>query len=74
MNWDQVCGAARQLGGELKQRLARQLHDEALMLEGARDVFVGKLRQRSPAAREGVLHQLDELIARVEANKRPQAH
>jgi uncharacterized protein YjbJ (UPF0337 family) len=71
MNWDQVFGAARQFGGEFKQRLAEILDDDVLQLEGARDVFVGKLQRRSPAARQGVLRQLDALIARVEANKRP---
>ena len=71
MNWNQVCGAGRQIGGEFKQRLAEILEDDVLQLEGARDVFVGKLQRRSPAAREGVLRQLDALIARVEASKRP---
>ena len=71
MNWDRVCGAGQQFGGELKQCLAELIDDDVLQLEGAREVFMGKLQQRSPAAREGMLRQLDALIARVEASKRP---
>lgn len=72
MKGDQVCGAWLQLAGELKRRWARFTHDDGLLLEGTKDVFLGKLRQRSGRAREEAERQLEALIARVESRKKPQ--
>lgn len=69
MNFDQVQGAALELVGELKKRWAAHTGDDALALEAARDIFLGKLRQRSGEDRQGVERKLTDLLARVELTR-----
>ena len=72
MTWDQVRGGWKQFKGELERRWATLTDDDVLLLKGTRDVFMGKLQQRTGSAREGAERQLEALIARVESNKKSQ--
>ena len=69
MNFDQVQGAGLQLGGEIKKRWASLTGDEVLALEATKDIFLGRLRQRTGEARQSVERQLTALLARVERNR-----
>lgn len=70
MTWDQVRGGWRQWGGELKRRWAELTDDDALLLEGTKDIFLGKLQQRTGSAREDAERQLEALLARVESHRK----
>ena len=69
MNFDQVQGVVLQLGGELKKRWASFTGDEVLALEATKDIFLGKLRQRTGPARQSVERKLTALLARVERDR-----
>ena len=70
MNFDQVRGAGLQVRGELKRVWASVAGDEALALEATRDIFLGKLRQRTGEARQSVERQLAALLTRVEHSRK----
>jgi len=70
MTWEQRRGLLRQLGGRLKVGWARLTGDDLLLLEGTKDVFVGKLLARSGPARQAAEEQLDALLRRISELKR----
>jgi len=62
MTWDQVKGNAKQVGGQLKQKWAKLTDDDLLLLEGKKDVFLGKLQERTGLAKEDAERQFDHLL------------
>ncbi len=65
MNWDQVKGQAKQVGGKFKEKWAKLTDDDLLLLEGKRDVFMGKLQERTGLAKDDAEKQLDALLAGI---------
>lgn len=72
MDWNRVRGNWWRLGGELKRVWAKLTHDDVLALEGGREVFLGKVQQRPRVARAEVERKLDDLLARLERNRKVQ--
>lgn len=70
MDWNRVRGGWWRLDGELKRAWAKLTHDDVLALEGGREVFLGKVLQRTGAARAEVERRLETLIARLELNRK----
>jgi uncharacterized protein YjbJ (UPF0337 family) len=70
MNWDRVRGEAKQLGGLLKQKWAKLTDDDLLLLEGKKEVFLGRLQQRSGLAKDEVEKQFDALLSNLDLEKK----
>lgn len=69
MNWDRVRGEAKQLGGMLKQKWAKLTDDDLLLLQGKKDVFLGRLQERTGLAKEEVEKELDALLAHLDLDR-----
>jgi len=62
MNWDQIEGRMQQVGGKLKEKWAKLTDDDLLLLRGKKEVFVGKLQERSGLEQEEAERQLDAFL------------
>ncbi len=65
MNWTQFKGDIKQVGGKFKQQWAKLTDDDLLLLEGKKDVFLGKLQERTGLAKDEAEKQLDAFIAKI---------
>jgi uncharacterized protein YjbJ (UPF0337 family) len=65
MNWDQLKGQAKQFGGKAKETWAKLTDDDVLLLEGKKDVFVGKLQERTGLAKDEAEKQLDTFLNKL---------
>lgn len=70
MNWTQFKGDLKQVGGKFKQQWAKLTDDDLMLLEGKKDVFLGKLQERTGLAKDEAEKQLDAFVAKLheEAN------
>lgn len=71
MNWEQLRGEMKQVGGKLKEKWAKLTDDDLLLLEGKKDVFLGKLQERTGLAKDEAEKQLDALINTVASATKP---
>ena len=65
MNWTQIKGDLKQVGGKFKQQWGKLTDDDLLLLEGKKDVFLGKLQERTGLAKDDAEKQLDAFIAKL---------
>ncbi len=66
MNWDQVEGQFKQVGGLLKAKWAKVTDDDLLLLKGKKEMFLGKLQERTGLLKDEAEKELDALIAAVD--------
>lgn len=66
MNWEQLQGQGKQLGGKLKEKWAKLTDDDLLLLEGKKDVFMGKLQERTGLAKDEAEKQFDAFMAKLD--------
>ena len=52
MNWDQVKGKWKQARGEAKKQWGKLTDDELAMIDGQRDLLIGKVQEKYGIARE----------------------
>lgn len=65
MNWTQFKGDLKQVRGTFKQQWAKLTDDDLLLLEGKKDVFLGKLMERTGLAKDEAEKQLDAFVAKL---------
>jgi uncharacterized protein YjbJ (UPF0337 family) len=70
MNWDQIQGQIDQVAGKLKTQWAKLTDDDLLLLKGKKEIFLGKLQERTGLAKEQAEKQLDALMATLHANEK----
>lgn len=63
MNWDQIKGQAKQLGGKIKQKWGKLTDDDLTLLGGKKDEFLGKIQERMGISKEEAEKQLDSMLA-----------
>lgn len=66
MNWDQVEGRMKQVAGMLKEKWGKLTDDDLLLLKGKKDVFVGKLQERSGLMKDDAEKELDAFLAKLD--------
>ncbi len=66
MNWEQLQGQAKQLGGKLKEKWAKLTDDDLLLLQGKKDVFMGKLQERTGLAKDEAEKQFDAFMIKLD--------
>lgn len=69
MNWEWVRGEAKQIGGMLKQKWAKLTDDDLLLLEGKKEVFLGRLQERSGLAKDQVEKEFDALLSSLDLDR-----
>ncbi len=52
MNWDRIAGNWKQFRGKVKSKWGELTDDELDVIEGDRDILVGKLQERYGMARD----------------------
>jgi uncharacterized protein YjbJ (UPF0337 family) len=70
MNWEQVQGQAKVLGGKLKEKWAKLTDDDLLLLQGKKDIFLGTLQERTGLAKEEAEKQFDGFLATLTPAKK----
>jgi len=65
MNWTQFKGDLKQVGGKFKQQWAKLTDDDLMLLDGKKDVFLGKLQERTGMAKDEAEKQLDAFVAKL---------
>jgi uncharacterized protein YjbJ (UPF0337 family) len=63
MNWEQIKGQAKQVGGKFKEKWAKLTDDDLLLLEGKKEVFIGKLQERTGMVKAEAEKQFDAFMA-----------
>lgn len=71
MNWERVRGEAKQVRGVLKQKWAKLTDDDLLLLEGKKDVFLGRLEERTGITKDLVEKELDALLSTLDLGPAP---
>lgn len=69
--WEKMQGQMKQLGGKLKEKWAKLTDDDLLLLEGKKEVFLGKLQERTGLVRDEAEKQLDAFIANFRIRMKP---
>lgn len=64
MNWEQIQGKWLEYKGQVKQRWGKLTDQDLMVINGKRDVLIGKLRERAGATKE----QAEKEIAEFEAS------
>lgn len=70
MNWDQVQGKWKQIKGSAKQQFGKLTDDDLTMINGNRDMLIGKLQERYGYAREEAQRRADEWL-KASAHEEP---
>ncbi len=71
MKWEQVQGQMKQLSGKLKEKWGRLTDDDLLLLKGKREVFLGKLQERTGLIKNEAEKQFEAFLAAYEADQSP---
>jgi uncharacterized protein YjbJ (UPF0337 family) len=67
MNWDQVEGKWQQYQGKVKEKWGRLTEDDLDVIDGRRQILVGKLQERYGTAKEAAEQQADEFVRSLKA-------
>jgi uncharacterized protein YjbJ (UPF0337 family) len=70
MNWDQMRGQIKQVSGKLKEKWASLTDDDLKLLEGKKDVFLGKLQERAGLEKAEAERQFDAFLASFDQARR----
>jgi uncharacterized protein YjbJ (UPF0337 family) len=73
MNWDQLRGDFKQFGGKLKEKWAKLTDDDLLLLKGKKEVFLGKLQERTGMAKDEAEKQFDSFLGTLNVESKGHA-
>ncbi|MFT3836567.1 MAG: CsbD family protein [Myxococcaceae bacterium] len=62
MNWDQIKGQMQQVQGKLKSKWAKLTDDDLMLLKGKKDIFLGRLQERTGMKKEEAERELDSFL------------
>ncbi|MFH5802748.1 CsbD family protein [Alienimonas sp. DA493] len=71
MNWDRVAGNWKQLKGKAKTEWGKLTDDDLDVVDGQRDVLIGKVQERYGITRDEAERQVDEFGASRTVSGRP---
>jgi uncharacterized protein YjbJ (UPF0337 family) len=61
----------KQVGGKLKEKWAKLTDDDLLLLKGKKEVFLGKLQERTGLVKDEAEKQFDAFVAKLETDTKP---
>lgn len=67
MNWEQIQGQALQLRGAFKTKWGSLTDDDLLLLKGKKEIFLGKLQERTGMLRDEAEKQFHSFIEDIES-------
>jgi uncharacterized protein YjbJ (UPF0337 family) len=68
MNWDQVQGKWKQYKGNMRQKWGKLTDDDFDVINGQREVLVGKIQERYGTAKDAAENQVDEWVNSLNAS------
>ena len=74
MNNDQLSGKWKQMRGAVKQQWGKLTDDDLQVIDGKRDVLVGKLQERYGIAREDAQRKADDWLSSYRGSNDESAH
>lgn len=69
MNWDQVEGQLKHVGGKLKEKWAKLTDEDLQLIKPKKDAFLARLQERTGLVKEEAEKQLDAFITTLELAK-----
>src|SRR6202034_3351728 len=72
MNWDQVEGKWKQYKGQIKQKWGKLTDDDLDVIEGRRNILVGKIQEYYGTSKEISEKEADEFVKNLKAEERQQ--
>jgi uncharacterized protein YjbJ (UPF0337 family) len=77
MNWDQVEGKWKQYKGRVKEKWGKLTDDDIDIIDGRRQMLIGKIQEHYGSARSAAEEQADEFVRTLqpgnELNREPEA-
>jgi uncharacterized protein YjbJ (UPF0337 family) len=67
MNWDQVQGKWTQYKGKIKEKWGKLTDDDLDVIDGRRQLLVGKIQEHYGTAKEAAEMQADEFVKALKA-------
>jgi len=74
MNWDQLEGKWKQYKGSVKEKWGRLTDDDLDVIDGRRQMLVGKLQEYYGVARDVAERQADEFAASLDEVQKQARH
>jgi uncharacterized protein YjbJ (UPF0337 family) len=71
MNWDRLEGKWKQAKGSVKQQWGKLTDDDLNVIDGRRDMLIGRIQERYGIAREQAEKQADEWFHHFESHPEP---
>lgn len=65
MNWDRVEGNWKQFTGKVKEQWGKLTDDDLVVINGKRDVMIGKVQERYGITKDVAEREVDEFTGRV---------
>ncbi len=69
MNWDHVQANWEQMKGKIRAKWGKLTDDDLEMIQGKKDVLIGKIRERYAMQKDLAEKQVDELIDQIPTSK-----
>lgn len=65
MNWDRVEGNWKQFTGKVKEQWGKLTDDDLAVINGKRDVMVGKVQERYGISKDVAEREVDDFSGRI---------
>ncbi len=65
MNWDKIEGRWTEMKGRIKSKWAKLTDDDVDMIEGKKDMLVGRLQQRYGLQKDEAEREVDRWLGQV---------
>jgi len=69
MNWDQLAGKWKQYRGSVKQKWGKLTDSDLDVIDGRRQVLVGKIQEHYGAAKDVAEKQVDEFVKALNSSQ-----
>lgn len=65
INWNEIAGKWKQLGGEVKKQWGKLTDDELTEINGNREILSGKIQEKYGIAKEYADSQIDKWVEKM---------
>lgn len=62
MNWDQLAGKWKQYRGSVKEKWGKLTDDDLDVIDGRRQILVGKIQEHYGTAKDAAEQQVDQFV------------
>lgn len=72
MNWDQFAGKWKQYKGSVKEKWGKLTDDDLDVIDGRRQILVGKIQEHYGAAKDAAEKQVDDFVDHLNSTETAQ--